>query len=328
VKRSNIAPSSPGTLAYPAVDAIEALELPESRWVDVGGPVHYRGWEGPPEGPTFVCVHGLGGSLLNWAPVAPGLARRGRVIAVDLAGFGLTPLDGRGAGVGSSWKLLHGFLNALDLPPVVLVGNSMGGMVALIQAAHAPASVESLILVDAAFPRTRAVPGQFDPRVASVFALYSTSRVGEWFAKMRTRRLGPEGLVRETLRVAAADPSSVDPLLVEAMVEQSRRRLETDYATSAFLTAARSIFRAQVAPGRYRALVRRVACPALVIHGARDRLVPAAFAREAAAERENWKVVVFEDLGHIPQMEAPRRWLDEVEVWLDERSDLDRPATA
>jgi pimeloyl-ACP methyl ester carboxylesterase len=310
------------------VEAVESLGLPESRWVDVHGPVHYRVWEGRPDGPTFVCVHGLGGSLLNWAPVAPGLARRGQVIALDLVGFGLTPLEGRGAGVGSNWKLLAGFLRELDLPPVVLVGNSMGGMVSLVQAAHAPASVESLVLVDAAFPRTRRVHGQFDPRIASAFALYSTSRAGEWFAKLRTRRLGPEGLVRETLRLAAADPRSVDPSLVQAMVEQARRRLEFDYSTSAFLAAARSIFRAQVAPGRYRALVRGVGCPALVMHGARDRLVPVAIAREAAAEHEKWKLVVFEDLGHIPQMEAPQRWLDEVETWLEERGNLDRSATA
>jgi pimeloyl-ACP methyl ester carboxylesterase len=307
------------------VDPIEALRLPPSRWVDVDGPVHYREWDGPADGPTFVCVHGLGGSLLNWAPVAPGLARHGRVMALDLAGFGLTPLEERGAGVGSNWKALDGFLLALDLPPVVLIGNSMGGMVALIEAAHAPDSVESLVLVDAAFPRTRTVQGQFDPRVASLFALYSTTRAGEWFAKLRSRRLGPEGLVGETLRVAAADPASIDPLLVEAMVEQTRRRQEFDYATPAFLAAARSIFRAQVAPGRYRALVQSVSCPALVMHGARDRLVPVATAKEAAAEHPNWKLVVFDDLGHIPQMEAPDRWLAEVERWLS-REDQGRSA--
>lgn len=310
------------------MDAIERLGLPESRWIDVNGPVHYRVWECPAAGPTFVCVHGLGGSLLNWAPVAPGLAQRGQVVALDLAGFGLTPLEERGAGVGSNWKLLDGFLRALDVPRVILIGNSMGGMVSLIQAAQRPASVESLVLVDAAFPRTSSVQGQFDPRVASLFALYSAGRVGEWFVGMRSRRLGAEGLVRETLRVTAADPDSIDPLLVRAMIEQTRRRQETGYATKAFLTAARSIFRAQVTPGRYRTLVRSVTLPALVMHGARDRLVPLAAAEEATANHPDWKLVVFDDLGHIPQMEAPRRWLDEVERWLDDRGNMDRSASA
>ena len=68
------------------MQALERLGLPEARWADVDGPVHYREWPGPETGPTFVLVHGLGGSHLNWAAVAPGLSRRGRVIAPDLAG--------------------------------------------------------------------------------------------------------------------------------------------------------------------------------------------------------------------------------------------------
>ena len=65
-------------------------------------------------------------------------------------------------------------------------------------------------------------------------------------------------------------------------------------------------------------LVRAVQTPALVIHGGRDGLVPVGSAREAAALHPNWKLVVLGDLGHIPQMEAPARWLAAVEGWLDE----------
>src|SRR2546426_905437 len=103
------------------LDAAPRLQLPESRWADVSGSVHYREWQGPADGPTFVCVHGLGGSLTNWALVAPGLAEHGRVLALDLAGFGRTPAAGRRTDVGSNWRLVDGFMKALDLPPVVLV---------------------------------------------------------------------------------------------------------------------------------------------------------------------------------------------------------------
>src|SRR5438445_473665 len=57
-------------------EARRAIGLPDGRWADVGGgPVHYREWPG--HGPTFVLVHGLGGSSVNWALVAPRLAGRG-----------------------------------------------------------------------------------------------------------------------------------------------------------------------------------------------------------------------------------------------------------
>src|SRR5712692_4788772 len=160
-------------MPYTAMTALADLALPPSRWVDVNGPVHYREWPGPETGPTFVLVHGLGGSHLNWAAVAPGLSRRGRVIAPDLAGFGLTPPEGRKTDVGSNWRLLDGFLKTLQLPPAILVGNSMGGMVLLIECAHNPRSVEAMVLVDAAFPRGRALSSQFSPKVAALFALYS-----------------------------------------------------------------------------------------------------------------------------------------------------------
>jgi pimeloyl-ACP methyl ester carboxylesterase len=94
--------------------------------------------------------------------------------------------------------------------------------------------------------------------------------------------------------------------------------MDFDYASRAFLDAARSIFRSQVFPRRYRQLVARARRPALVIHGAKDRLIPVAAAREAAAGHADWRLVVFPDLGHIPQMEAPDRWLAEVERWLNE----------
>jgi pimeloyl-ACP methyl ester carboxylesterase len=302
------------------VDELNELDLPESRWVDVRGPVHYREWPGPDDGPTFVCVHGLGGSLVNWALIAPGLARRGRVLALDLAGFGLTAPEDRGTGVGANWRLLDGFLRSLGLSPVTLVGNSMGGMVSLIQAAHTPSSVDRLILVDAAFPRARSLRGQPAPRVAGAFTLYSSARLGEWFVRVRARKLGPEGLVRETLRVCAPDPTTIDPRLVSALVELTRARQDMEYATRAFLDAARSIYRSQVRPGRYRNLVRAVRQPALVIHGEKDQLIPVAAAREAVADHPNWKLVAFPDLGHIPQMEAPGRWLAAVDGWLDDQA--------
>ena len=314
------------TVTLSPVESYGGLELPDSQWVDVNGPVHYREWEGPARGPTFICVHGLGGSLLNWAAVAPGLARHGRVLALDLAGFGLTPTAGRKADVGSNRKLLAGFLKAHRLRRVVLVGNSMGGKVSLIHAAHAPASVKALILTDAVFPRARALSGQPSVQIALAFAVYSNRRLGEFVASSRAKRLGAEGLVKGTLRLCAADPSSIDPRLVEAHIELARHRMEFDYATSAFLEAAHSIFRSQVAPGKYRRLVRRVEAPALVMHGAKDRLVPVGAAKEAAEHHDNWELVVFPDLGHIPQMEAPDRWLDTVEPWL--RTIARRPSAA
>src|SRR5437867_1874251 len=299
--------------------AIDALGLPRSRWVDVNGPVHHRRWDGPGDGPVFVLVHGLGGSLLNWALVAPALAAHGPVLAMDLAGFGMTPSDGRSSSITANWRLLDGFVRKLELPPVVMIGNSMGGMLTLVQSAHFPETLAGMVLVDAAFPRDRLGRArQPSPRVTGLFALYAAGRMGERFVMGRARRLGAEGLVRETLRVCCTNPDAVDSKLVAALVEQAERRMEVDESSQAFLTAARSIFRAQVFPARYRALVRAASTPALVIHGRDDQLVPVASAVAGTNGHHNWRLEILDGLGHIPQMEAPHRWLGVVERWLQQ----------
>src|SRR2546427_12457671 len=96
-----------------------------SRTIDLDGPVHYADFGGT--GPTLVLVHGLGGSHLNWMAVAPALARGARVLAVDLAGFGRTPLGERSADVHAHRVLLDRFLEAGAAGPAGCVRESVGG---------------------------------------------------------------------------------------------------------------------------------------------------------------------------------------------------------
>ena len=130
------------------------IETPPSRFVDLDGPVHYVEWEGPPER-TFVLVHGLGGSLLSWLAVAPGLARHGRVLAMDLPGFGQTERDGRRSRVSDLRATVSGFVHEVARGPVVLVGNSMGGGISMLEGALEPEVVQALVLSNSVFPWRR-----------------------------------------------------------------------------------------------------------------------------------------------------------------------------
>jgi pimeloyl-ACP methyl ester carboxylesterase len=95
-----------------------------STTLDVDGQIHVAEWGVGPV--RTVLVHGLGGSHLNWMLVAPQLARHGRVLAPDLAGFGLTPVAGRRTSVAAQRALLHRLIGQTCDQPVLLVGNSMG----------------------------------------------------------------------------------------------------------------------------------------------------------------------------------------------------------
>src|SRR3954453_13342756 len=124
----------------------------ESRVVDLDGPVHYVDFGGPASGPAVVLVHGLGGSHLNWDLLAPLLTEHARVWALDLPGFGLSEPEHRLATVHNNVKVLDRFIREIAGAPVVLVGNSMGGMISILQTAQQPETVSRLVLVDPAVP--------------------------------------------------------------------------------------------------------------------------------------------------------------------------------
>ena len=287
-----------------------------SQTIDIDGPVHYVEWDGPADGPTFVLVHGLGGSHVNWFSVAPRLATHGRVCAIDLAGFGRTPLtDGRRATIGANRRLLHAFIERMDAAPAILVGNSMGGAISLIEAADEPEAVAGLILVDPAIPRPLNAGG--DAVVAGLFATYLVPGVGERFMARRAASLGPERLVADTMNLCTVDASRVDPAVVEASIALARERAQMPWANKAFLEAARSLLRRLARRERFMSMVRRISCPTLLVQGDRDRLVPLAAATALAESRPDWTFRVFPDTGHVPMLEIPASFLATVEEWLE-----------
>lgn len=280
--------------------------------VDLGGPVAYREWEGPGE-TTFVLVHGLGGSHLNWIQVAPELAGLGRVYALDLPGFGCSPRAGRGSRLMDERRVLSRFVETLGSESVVLCGNSMGGGIGILQAAVEPQSIHGLVLTDAILPWARG--GWPRPVVVGAFGAYEIPWVGEGLLNARLRRMTPERSVALGFRLTMADPRAIPPEIVDLHVELARQRRGDPDAAPSFLEAARSIVRLGRKPAIAHRALDAVRCPVLVLHGRRDRLVPVAFAEAALERHPTWRGRFFPDLGHAPQMEAPGRWLAEVADW-------------
>ena len=285
-----------------------------SRWADLSGPVRYLDFGGPADGPAVVCVHGLGGSAVNWTAVAPLLTGTCRVLAPDLAGHGLTQSLGRGTDVASNRALLHRFVMSVTGGPVILMGNSMGGMISLLEASAAPAAVAGLVLVDPALPF---VPARPDPLVTAMFAAYLTPGLRRAVQARRHRQV-PAELVSSTMRLCCADPSRVAPEVLARHVEVAVQRAAFPGVEADFAAAMRSVVRTAGYPhGRaYGQRIRSVTCPVLLIHGTADRLVPVAAARAAARANPAWSLREFGGVGHVPQLETPRDTADAVLEWL------------
>jgi len=299
------------------------VTLPEtvrSATVDLGGPTHYFDFGGPAGGPTMVCVHGLGGAAWNWAAVAPLLTERFRVLAVDLAGHGRTPAAGRKTTVSANRRLLDRFVREVVGEPVVLMGNSMGGAISLLQAEASPDVVTGLVLVDPALPRPAFAP--IDPRVAMTFAVMSLPGLGEAALNRRRRRRTPEQQVRETLALCCVDPGRIPPDVIALGIALTEERLGQPAGPAEFLDAARSLVRMLARARRFRAAMARVSAPVLLVHGDADRLVSLRVAQAVADANPHWRFEIARGIGHVPQLEAPDWTAALVLEWLDSLESL------
>jgi pimeloyl-ACP methyl ester carboxylesterase len=288
------------------------LELPPLETIDIEGPVAFRSWDGHAD-TTFVLVHGLGGSHLSWLQVASGLAGLGRVLAPDLPGFGRSPRAGRGTTLMRERHWLSRFLDATTDGPVVLAGNSMGGVVSLLEAAVEPERVAGVVLTSSAFPLARG--GFPHPIVLGSFAAYDVPRIGEAVVRARRAAVDPESFVRLGLRMLTVDPSTIPEDVIALHAELISDLRADPEAPVAFLEAARSIntyVRNRELGARAMGNVR---CPVLVIHGRKDRFVPVGNAMVALRAYPAWRGRLLARVGHVPQMEAPARWLTEVADW-------------
>ncbi len=293
----------------------------QERMVDLGGPARVVDFGG--SGQPVVLVHGLGGSAENWLSLGPRLAAGRAVTALDLVGFGHTPLGARRPSVDAHVALVGRYLASLGDTPVTLVGNSMGGLVSLRVAAAFPERVAGVVLLCPALPLTPGVA--VDRRVATVFGLYAVPGLGEAFTRYN-RRATPEAGVMFFLKLCGLEIDALDPGVLEAHVAMARARRAMPWSEAAFLGSTRSVLWALAQRAAFDQMARSVKAPVYLLHGTLDRLVPVALARAAARTMPGWTYTELADLGHTPMLQHPDRIAALLEAWW---SDLGaRSATA
>lgn len=285
----------------------------DSFTTDIGGPVFVADYGG--SGMPAVLVHGLGGSHINWASVGPELARSFHVVAPDLPGFGRSPGAGRQASIAANIRVIEELIRRLG-PPVVLMGNSMGGLIALGVAARRSDLLSGLVLVDAALPAPREELLRIDAVTIRFVAAYAVPRLGEYLLSRAAGTLGAEGLVRYTLARCTVDLRRVDPAVLHDMIALEKERLAQPNWHEAVMEGTRSIVQTLVARRHVARWIKTVSAPTLLVHGAKDRVVRVTASRLASDMRPDWEFAELMDSGHVPMMEVPDVFLETVDEWL------------
>lgn len=249
-------------------------------------------------------VHGLGGSAQNWTDLAGLLAGRLDGQAVDLPGFGLSDPTGRYTIPAFADRLVR-WIEYSDRGPVHLVGNSLGGAVAVRVAALRPELVRTLTLISPALPFLD-VRRSLQGRMLPVLAIPRGERLVAW----RLAQLAPEVLAQQVLEASVADLSRIGEQRRQETLEEIRLRHQHEHHAAAYLGTFRGIvasFLRSYLPGSNSLwrMARAVRTPTLVVGGRHDRLVDVRVAPQAARAIPDSRLLML-DAGHVAQMELPR----------------------
>jgi len=274
-------------------------------------PVFVADFAGPPGSdgsPQVILIHGLGGAHVNWLPLGQRLRGRAACLAVDLSGHGRTPWLGSST-VERQVALVQALLDQEARRQVVLVGNSMGGLIALRAAMARPDLVASLLLLSPMIPQPPFTPLDRD---TAAMLLPGLPIVGPWLYRRRLARLGPLGMVEWLLQLIAARPDEIPSDVKQAHRELASERTSQPWAIPAFVQAVRSCLWTVLRAGAYFQSLAGLRVPTHILHGERDRVVPLSAAKWAIQHRPDWTLEVLPGLGHVPMLEAPDRVCERV----------------
>lgn len=274
-------------------------------------------------GIPFVLLHGLGASHASWTELVDPLAERARTIAIDLPGFGFSPPIRRHDLASMSGVVVE-FLESLGTASV-LIGNSMGGLVAEIVAGTRPDLVQDLILISPASPPPL-LSRPTNPRVAARMVAQSFPGVGHTVTDLIRRTVPPEKRTRALLDVVSADSDSLPDRAVEASIDMAIRRSQFPWATRALVEATASIRSLFVPKYRFTTMIRRIETVALVMSGEEDDVVPPPAIDALQRSRPDWTFKRHPGVGHIAQIEDPGWVIHEVDSWLARSRDQPRSA--
>lgn len=257
-------------------------------------------------GPAVILLHGLGATNASFLPTFWDLSRDHRVIAPDLPGHGESgkPIRAYHAGFYARWG--REFMDALGIRQAVLIGNSMGGRIALEVGFRHPERVERIACLApaAAFLRYR----QWAPVV----------RLLRPELALLPLRLPKQRIVDMT-RWLFWKPERLPASWHEGAAEEFLRVFDDRRGRIAFFSALREIYLDE--PYGKRGFWERLSTlqpPALFVWGDHDRLVPAAFARHVMRELPQARSVVLRSCGHVPQFEQPEKTHRLIREFLDE----------
>ena len=249
-------------------------------------------------GPVLLLIHGMAGSATTWRQVMPGLAQRFTVVAPDLLGHGRSEKPQGDYSLGAFASMLRDLLVVLGHERATVVGQSLGGGVAMQFSYQYPERTERLVLVGS---------GGLGREVNPLLRLLSLP------GSEAVLRLACAAPVRGAIESVGSGAARLGlrPAPVVAELWRSYTSLGDDAARDAFLRTLRAVVdpRGQAVSASNR-LHLAAEVPTLIVWGDADPIIPVEHAYAAHRSIPGSRLEIFEGVGHYPHCEDPERFAD------------------
>lgn len=273
------------------------INIPE-RHIEVQG-LRIRYFEAGTGDLPLLLLHGNGESALDWFWAFPQLAVSHHVYAPDFPGAGESSKPNRTYSVEFFRQFVLDFAKALNLERLILVGNSLGGLVALGLALSAPERVAALVLVDSS---------GMGYAVNPLLSQMTLPFYGEAAIALSKPALNAKLRVWARTALLFANPQKAPPKWLAAQEQMTQ--------TPGFLEATLSSLRAQVSLFSQHVVVLddlpRLQMPTLVVWGDQDLIFPKHQAAAAVSRLPKGQLALIPNAGHLPQVEQPDRFAEAV----------------
>jgi pimeloyl-ACP methyl ester carboxylesterase len=281
----------------------------------------WRGWQTryafsrPPNSsnqqPPVLFLHGFGGSIDHWRHNFGVLGEEHTVYALDLVGFGASRKPKIEYKISLWVEQVHDFWQTFVGEPMIIVGNSIGSLVALVAAATYPEMAKSLVMVSLFDPSAEQelIPKFLQP-TANFFKL---SLVSPPLLKGLFYLVRQPGIAKAWAKFAYAKDEAIDPELMNIFLTPSRDQ----EAANAFPAILRGMISIYFAPN-IRRFLPRMKLPMLLIWGHLDRIIPRSNVQTLVRLNPNMKFVEIPDAGHCAHDETPAEVNKIIGEWLTE----------
>ena len=249
------------------------------------------------EGPVLLLIHGMAGSASTWRQVMPGLSRQFTVVAPDLLGHGHSDKPVGDYSLGAFASTLRDLLVALGHERATVVGQSLGGGVAMQFSYQYPERCERLVLVGS---------GGLGREVNPLLRWLSLP------GSDAVLRLACAASIRNAIEAVGSLAARVGLQLAPVVAElwRSYASLADDATRRAFLRTLRAVVdpRGQAVSAANR-LHLAAEAPTLIVWGDADPIIPVEHAHAAHAAIPGSRLEIFAGVGHYPHCEAPERFV-------------------